>query len=116
MDIYIDEEIFKICKKDIKFFKSECLDNHYDVFKDNNNDRWNILFLQSMCNKPKSMKYLKTKLLNHGIEEKYINDLFYTIIKFDYKDENGLFSYYELDEWDVDLDRLKKSTLTYTLI
>jgi hypothetical protein len=116
MEIYVDEEIFKICKKEIRLFKSKCLDDNYDLFKDNDNDRWNMLFLQCMCSKPKNMKYLKTKLLNHGIEEKTINDLIYTILKFDYKYDNGIFSYYELDEWDVDLDRLKKPTLTYTLI
>ena len=116
MEIYVDEEIFKICKKEIRLFKSSCLDKDYDLFKDNDYDRWNMLFLQCMCSKPKNMKYLKTKLLNHGIEEKTINDLLYTILKFDYKYDNGIFSYYELDIWDVDLDRLKKATLTYTLI
>ena len=116
MEIYVDEEIFKICKKEIRLFKSTSLDKDYDLFKDNTNDRWNVLFLQTMCSKPRTMKYLKNKLLNHGIEEKTINDLIYTILKFDYKYENGIFSYYEVDEWDVDLDRLKKPTLTYTLI
>lgn len=116
MEIYVDEEIFKICKKEIRLFKSSCLDKDYDLFKDNDNDRWNILFLQSMCSKPKNMKYLKTKLLNQGIEEKTINDLLYTILKFDYKYENGIFSYYEIQTWDLEPDLVKKTSTKYTLI
>ena len=33
MEIYVDEEIFKICRKEIRLFKSTSLDNNYDLFK-----------------------------------------------------------------------------------
>ena len=74
MEIYINQKIFEICKKEIRLFKSKCLDENYDLFKNNNQDDFNILFLQAMCVKGKNMKILKNKLLNHNIEEKYINN------------------------------------------
>ena len=116
MEIYVDQEIFEICKKEIRLFKSKCLDVDYDYFKNKNKDDWNILYLQSSLLDPKNMKKLKNKLLNHGIEEKTINDLFYTILKFNYKYEVGLFSFNELLEWDIEHELVKKTSTKYTLI
>lgn len=116
MEIYINQKIFEICKKEIRLFKSKCLDEDYDLFKNNNQDDFNMLFLQAMCIKGKNMKILKNKLLNHNIEEKYINDLFYTIIKHEYKYDKGLFSWNEIEEWNVDLDHIQKTSTKYTLI
>jgi len=62
------------------------------------------------------MKILKNKLLNHNIQEKYINDLFYKIIKLEYKYDKGIFSYYEIQTWDLEPDLVKKTTTKYTLI
>jgi len=116
MELYINQKIFKICKKEIRLFKSKCLDEDYDLFKNNNQDDFNMLFLQAMCIKGENMKILKNKLLNHNIEEKYINDLFYIILKYNYKYEVGNFSWFEIDMWDIEPDLVKKTSTKYTLI
>ncbi len=116
MDIEIDDKIFDICKSHIKYFKSECLNADYEYFKNKTQGEWNSTFLQGCLIDPKNMKKLKNKLLSGGIESKYINELFYTILKYNYKYEEGLFSFNEAFEWDVPSEMVKKTTTKYTLI
>ena len=116
MEIEIDQKIFDICKKHIKVFKSECLTEDYDYFKNKNQDDWNIMYLQSCLLDPKNMKKLKNKLLNNGIKSKYINDLFYIILKYNYKYDVGNFSWFEIQEWDIEPELVKKTSTKYTLI
>ena len=108
MEIEIDEKIFDLCKSHIRFFKNECLNADYDYFKDKNQREWDMLYLQSSVIEPKNMKKLKNKLLNGGIKEKYINDLFYTILKYNYKYEVGMFSFFEIQCWDIEPELVKK--------
>ncbi len=116
MEIEIDNKIFEICKKHIRFFKSELLDADYNYFKNKSQDEWNIIYIQSCLLETKNMIKLKHKLVSGGIESKYINDLFYTILKYNYKYERGLFSFNEIIEWDIEPDMIKSTTTKYTLI
>ena len=116
MDIEIDDKIFDICKSHIRHFKSECLNADYEYFKNKTQGEWNTLFLQGCLIDPKNMKKLKNKLLSGGIESKYINELFYTILKFNFKYEHGMFSWFEIETWDVPLDMINKTSTKYTLI
>ena len=116
MQIEIDDKIFEICKSNIKYFKNECLNADYNYFKNKNQDEWNTLYLQGVLLEPKNMKKLKNKLLNGGIKSSYINDLFYSILKFNYKYEVGLFSWYEIQTFDIEPELVKKTTTKYTLI
>jgi len=116
MEIEIDNAIFEICKSHIKIFKSECLEADYNYFKDKTQDEWNIMFIQSCILQTKNMIKLKNKLLSGGIQSKYINDLFYTILKYNHKYEQGLFSWFEIESWDVPLDMINKTSTKYTLI
>tara|TARA_R110002050_G_scaffold114888_1_gene230800 strand:- start:778 stop:1128 length:351 start_codon:yes stop_codon:yes gene_type:complete len=116
MQIEIDQKIFDICKSHIRFFKNECLTEDYDYFKNKNQDDWNIMYLQSCLLDPKNMKKLKNKLLNGGIESNYINNLFYIILKYNYKYDVGNFSWFEIQEWDIEPELVKKTSTKYTLI
>lgn len=116
MDIYVSTKIFDILKKDIKKFKSKLLDENYDLFKDTEQDKINNLFLYSIVKNNKIMKKVKIELLNNNITEKEINDLFYKTLKFYYKQEEGIFSWNEIEEWAIDLEDIKKTTTNYTLI
>ena len=116
MEILIKSDIFKILKKEITTLKKLVLETEYDNFKDFTKNNWNMFYLQAMCFKPKNMKILKDKLLDNGIDEKYINNLLYKILKHDYKYENGIFSWNEIEEWNIDIDDVKKTTIDYTLI
>ena len=116
MDLYVNSKIFDFLKKDIRKFKSKLLDENYELFKELEEDKISNLFLYSIINNNKVMKKVKLKLLNNNISEKSINELFYTTLKFYYKQENGLFSWNEIEEWDIDLEDIKNTTCNYTLI
>ena len=116
MYLYVNSKIFDILKKDIRKFKSKLLDENYELFKELEEDKISNLFLYSIINNNKVMKKVKLKLLNNNISEKSINELFYTTLKFYYKQENGLFSWNEIEEWNIDLEDIKNTTCNYTLI
>tara|TARA_Y100000401_G_C8325555_1_gene228004 strand:+ start:73 stop:423 length:351 start_codon:yes stop_codon:yes gene_type:complete len=116
MDIYIDTKLVNVLSNDIKKFKSALLNENYEAFIEISDERINNLFFYSIVKNNKIMKKLKLKLLNHNIEEKDINDLFYKILKFHHKHEEGIFSWNEIEEWDIDFEDIKKTTTKYTLI
>ncbi len=116
MDVFVNNKIFNVLKKDIKKFKSGLFDENYEEFSKLDEDRINNLFLYSIVKNNKIMKKVKLKLLNNDIEEKDINRLFYTVLKFYYKEEEGLYSWNEIEEWDIDFEDIKKTTTNYTLI
>ena len=116
MDLYVSNKIFDTLKKDIKKFKSKLLDENYELFKDIEQDKLSNLFLYSIVKNNKIMKKVKSQLLNNNISEKDINDLFYKTLKFYYKQEEGIFSWNEIEEWDLDLEDIKTTTTNYTLI
>jgi len=116
MDIYIDTKIVDVLSKDIKKFKSALLNINYEEFIKISDERINNLFLFSIVKNNKIMKKVKVKLLSNNIKEKDINDLFYKILKFHHKHEEGIFSWNEIEEWNIDFEDIKKTTTKYTLI
>jgi len=116
MDIYINTKIVDVLSKDIKKFKSTLLNINYEEFIKISDERINNLFLYSIVKNNKIMKKVKLKLLNNNVVEKEINELFYKILKFHHKHEEGLFSWNEIIEWDIEMNDIKKTTTKYTLI
>ncbi len=116
MELYTTNKIFEILDKDFKKFKSGLYDDDYDLFKDLDKEKMHNLFLYSIVQNSKVMKKVKLKLLKNNIPEKDINDLFYKTLKFYYKYEKGLFSWNEIEEWDIDLNDIKDTSTKYTLI
>ncbi len=116
MDIYIDTTIIDVLSKDIKKFKSALLNINYEEFIKIDPERINNLFLFSIVKNNAIMKKVKVKLLTNHVKEKDINDLFYKILKFHHKHEEGIFSWNEIEEWNIDFEDIKKTTTKYTLI
>ena len=48
------------------------------------------------------------------IAKKEINNLFYTILKFKYKQDRGLWSWNEIEEMDIELDAIKETSTKYS--
>jgi hypothetical protein len=115
MELAIDNQFWEIVNKDFKKFKSYMLDTDED-FISYNKDQFEALFLYSIVNDGKIMRKLKTKLVNNGMDEKYINELFYNIIKYKHKMTNGIWSWNEIDEYDIPLDDIKKTTTKFCFI
>jgi hypothetical protein len=112
MDIQLPENFFNILNKDFKKFKSNLLDMDYDVFKNYNKRELEVLFLYSIVDNTNAMKTIKNKLIK-SVMESEINKCFYNILKFKYKQDNGLWSWNEINEWDIPFDEIKKTTTNF---
>jgi len=115
-ELNVPEEIDNILYKDYKKFKSIMLDFDYEIYGKMDNDKLKNLFLYSIVDEPKIMKKVKKKLMASNINEKKINTLFYTILKFYHKFDTGVFSFNEAFEWNLEHSDIKKTTTKYTLI
>jgi len=116
MDIAIDIDFWIILKKEFKKFKSYLKDYDEEQFLNYNEGQFECLFLYSIVNDTPTMKKVKKKLMNNGLEEKYINDLFYTIMKYKHKVENKIWSWNEIQDYDIPLDMIEKTTTKFCFI
>ena len=55
-------------------------------------------------------KMLYQKLIDGGIDKKIVNKFLYSLLKLDYKTEKGIFSFNEIEEWELPYDVVKKTT------
>lgn len=83
----------------------ECIesDNNYFV----------MYYLICIINCKGGLKILRNKLVESKIDEKIINKFLYSLLKLDYKTEKGMFSWNEIEEWNLDSDIVKNPTLKY---
>tara|TARA_R110002012_G_C11396506_1_gene585208 strand:- start:25 stop:375 length:351 start_codon:yes stop_codon:yes gene_type:complete len=116
MDLLIADELNKLLKKEIKQFKHFMLDEDYTQFKDYSDEKWFSLFIFSIIDDSNALKQIKLKSIKAGINQKDFNDFFYTSMKWLDKQNRGIWSWYEADYFNIDIDDWKETTLTYTLI
>ncbi len=116
MLLEIDNIFWETVKKEFRNFKSFCYDENYELFNDYDDSKMETLFLYSMTDNNKIMKTIKKKCMNNGITEKYMNDLFYTILKYKYKMKEGMWSWNEIEEYDIPMDMINKTTTKFCFI
>ena len=115
MELAIDNQFWEILNKDFRKFKSYMLDTDDDFFSYNQH-QFEALFLYTIVNDGNTMKKIKTKLVNNGMDDKYINEVFYNIMKYKYKLTNGVWSWNEIEEYDIPIDEIKKTTTKFCFI
>ena len=97
-------------KKDFKKFKSMMLDldeKNINIFEDEDK-AWNLYILSIVWDNNTMIKCIK-KLIKNGVNQKVINDYFKNFIKMKYKMQNGIWSWNEIDEYDIDFNDVKKT-------
>lgn len=116
METLIQKNLNAILKKELKHFRSFMLDEDYEEFKDYPEDKMFSLYIYSIINNPVALKNIKNKSIKEGINQKDFNDFIYVSMKWMYKQEHGLWSWYEADLFDIPIEDWKKTTLTYTIV
>lgn len=116
METLIQKDLNNILKKELKHFKSHMLEVDYEEFKDYPEDKMFSLYIYSIINNPIALKKIKNKSIEKGINQKNFNDFMYISMKYMYKQERGLWSWYEINELDIDVEDIKETTLTYTIM
>ena len=70
-----------------------------------------VMFYLIRCLAEKGgFKMLYQKLIDGGIDKKIVNKFLYSLLKLDYKTEKGMFSFNEIEEWELPYDVVKKTT------
>ena len=116
METYIPANMDFILKKDLKRFRNYLLEESYEEFNDYSYEKIFNLYMLSLLENSKAMKTVKNKCINGGVDSEEFNKLIYVIMKYSYKLNNGLYSWYEIDTWNIPFEDIKQTTLTYTLI
>jgi len=118
-----DKEIIKVLWNSIIIYKDRCL-NHPDLSEYIKNDKEckgdddyeyfiMLYLLQALTKEDKGVTLIHNKLVNAGIEKKKVNKFIYDFLKMNYKCDAGLWSWCEIDEYNLDPDKVKKTTTTY---
>jgi hypothetical protein len=112
----VNFELIKYLHKYIKRFKSKLLDLQYEKYKDYDHEQFTSFFMICITENAFLMKKYRQILLDNNCNEKEVNDLLYYFLKSNYKFSNGLFSFHEINELDLDFDFIKNTTTTYTIL
>jgi len=113
MEIILNCDLEYELKKKFKKFKSMMLDldeKNIDIFEDEDK-AWNLYMLSIVWNNDTMVKCIK-KLIKNGISKKLINDYFKNFIKMKYKMQNKIWSFNEIQEYNIDFDDVKKTSTT----
>tara|TARA_R110002074_G_scaffold298215_1_gene469785 strand:+ start:358 stop:708 length:351 start_codon:yes stop_codon:yes gene_type:complete len=116
METLIEKKLNDILKKELKKFKSYMLEVDYEEFKDYPEDKMFSLYIYSIINNPVALKKIKNKSIKNNINPKKFNDFIYISMKYMYKQEHGIWSWFEADYFNIDIEEWKETTLTYTII
>jgi len=116
METFIGNKLNEVLQKEVKNFRNYLLEVDYEEFKDYPEDKIFSLYIYSIINNPVALKKIKNKSIKKGIDPKDFNEFIYISMKWQRKQELGLYSWFEADYFDIDIEEWKESTLTYTVI
>ena len=116
METFIGNKLNEVLQKEVKNFRNYMLDVDYDEFVNYPKDKMFSLYIYSIIENPVALKKVKTKSIKNGIDPKEFNEFIYISMKWQRKQELGMYSWFEADYFDIDIEDWKETTLTYTII
>ena len=118
MDTFIPYQLKEILEDDLKQFKKYILNiNSDELDDDDNDDKLFSLYCFSLFDNMSALKQVKKKCIDSKkISEKDFNSFVYVSLKYIHKLEIGCFSWYEINELNIDVNDIKSTTLTYTIL
>ena len=73
-----------------------------------------MYLIQGLTREKNGVKTLHNKLLDAGIDKKKINRFIYSFLKLHHKTEKGLWSWNEIEEFNINFDNIKQTSTKYT--
>ena len=120
MDNFIPYQLKEILQDDLKQFKKYVNEINSDEFNDTDEDAEDkllSLFVMTVINDMYVLKHIKKKCIDSKkISEKDFNEFIYISMKYLDKLERGCWSWYEINELNIDVNDIKSTTLTYTIL
>ena len=111
-------EIMKdILADDIAKFKKYTLEINPIEFSEYSEEKLFSLYIFSLLDNVKALKIVKNKCISSKkISEKKFNEFIYLSMKYIHKINLGLWSWFEINELNIDFQDIKSTTLTYTIL
>jgi len=118
-----DKDIIKVLWNSIMIYRNRCLECPKLKSTLLNDDNCNgeddyeyfimIYLVQALTKEKNGVKIIYNKLIDAGIDKKKTNTFIYNFLKMNYKCDTGTWSWNEIDEFDIDIDRIKNTTTKY---
>ena len=118
MDTFIPYQLKEILHDDLIKFKTHVNDiNPSELTDDDSDDKLLSLFVMTVINDMSVLKHIKKKCLeSNKIDSKTFNKFIYISMKYLDKLEQKKWSWYEINELNIDVNDVKSTTLTYTIM
>ena len=118
MDTFIPYQLKEILHDDLKKFKKYIVNiNPSELTDDDDDDKLFSLYCFSLFDNMSALKQVKKKCIDSKkISEKDFNSFVYVSLKYIHKLEIGCFSWYEIDQLNINFEDIQSTTLTYTIL
>ena len=118
-----DKEILAVLWNSIIIYKERCLENlelrthiknDAECKGEDDYEYFIMLYLiQALTKEEKGVKLIHNKLIDAGIEKKKVNKFIYDFLKMNHKCDTGCWSWNEIEEYNIDIDKVKTTTTKY---
>lgn len=118
-----DKEILAVLWNSIIIYKERCLKNlelkthikNDKEYKGEDDYEYFIMLylIQALTKEEKGVKLIHNKLIDADIDKKKVNNFIYDFLKMNYKCDTGLWSWNEIEEYNIDIDKVKTTTTKY---
>ena len=117
MDLLAPDIMQNILSDDIAKFKKHIKEINPIEFESYNSEKIFSLFIFSCLDNISALKIVKKKCIKSGkISETKFNEFIYLSMKYIDKINSGKWSWYEIDQLNIDFEDIKSTTLTYTIL
>ncbi len=115
MDIIAPEIMKEILEEDLDKFRKYVMEANSQEFSEYSEEKLFSLYIFSVLDNMTALKIVKDKCIKSKISEKF-NEFIYLSMKYIHKINLGIWSWYEINELNIDFEDIKSTTLTYTIL
>jgi len=117
MEVIAPEILQEVLSEDIILFKKYVMEINPIEFSEYSEEKLFSLYIFSLLDNVKALKIVKNKCISSKkISEKKFNEFIYLSMKYIHKINLGLWSWFEINELNIDFQDIKSTTLTYTIL
>jgi len=119
----LDNEILKVLWKSVIIYRDRCLENIdlAEQFKTDKNYKGEddyeyfimLYLIQALTRENKGVSLIYNKLVNNGIDKKKANKFIYSVLKLNYKTDKRLWSFNELELFDIPMEMMGDRSSQY---
>jgi len=119
----LDNEILKVLWNSVIIYRNKCLENKdlAEQFKTDTNYKGEedyeyfimLYLIQSLTRENKGVSLIYNKLVDNGIDKKKANKFIYSVLKLNYKTDKRLWSFNELELFNIPMEMMGDRSSQY---